>query len=185
MSVTRPVNRCSDDSTLVIRRGVPADAHAIAVIHVRSWQAAYKGIVPDAFLNSLSVDRRESVWQDNLERGASDVWVAEELGAVVGWISLSRSRDPDATPLTGEIWAIYVDPRHWRRGVGRVLSREAEVHLRTSGFNEVTLWVLEQNVQARAFYESIGFGVDPGHQKSIERGGAELIEIRLRRRLHG
>lgn len=170
---------------MIVQRARLEDARAIAAIHVRSWQVAYQGIVPSAFLGSLSVEDRENVWRHNLERESSETWVAEEDGQVLGWISAARSRDPDVPPTTGEVWAIYVDPPHWRQGVGRRLWREAERHVDTSGFAEITLWVLKENAQAIAFYESIGLAIEPSSEKTITLGGAELIEIRLRKRLGG
>jgi ribosomal protein S18 acetylase RimI-like enzyme len=168
---------------MVIRQARVEDARAIAAIHVHSWQVAYQGIVPSAFLGSLSVEQRENVWRQNLEQGTSETWVAEEGSQVLGWINAAWSRDSDAVPTTGEIWAIYVDPPYWRRGVGRHLWREAEGHLDASGFSELTLWVLKENRHAIAFYESIGLVIEPGSEKAITLGGAELLEIRLRKRL--
>jgi ribosomal protein S18 acetylase RimI-like enzyme len=170
---------------MIVRRARLDDARAIATIHVHAWQAAYRDIVPSAFLDSLSVEEREKVWHQNLARKASETWVAEEGGQLVGWISAAQSRDTDALPATGEVWAVYVAPAHWRRGVGRRLWNEAEEHLSASGFSDITLWVLKANAQAIAFYESIGLVIEPGSEKTITRGGTELREIRPRKRLGG
>ena len=170
---------------MIIRRTTLDDAKAIARIHVHAWQAAYRGIVPSPFLDSLSIEERENMWQQNLQQKASETWVAEEGGEVLGWISAARSRDTDASPTTGEVWAIYVAPEHWRRGVGRSLWSEAEEHLNWSGFSNITLWALKANTQALAFYKSIGLAIEPGSEKTITRGGTELREIRLRKQLGG
>ena len=170
---------------MLVRQAKLEDAKTIAAIHVRSWQVAYQGIAPQAYLDSLSVERRERFWQQTLEQGTSDTWVVEEGSKVLGWIAAARSRDPDAGPFIGEIWAIYVDPSDWRRGIGRLLWREAERQLSTSGFSEVTLWVLKSNIPAIAFYEANGFVVEPWSEKAITLGGAELVEIRLRKTLGG
>ncbi len=169
---------------MVIRPAAPEDSRAIATIHVTSWQAAYEGIVPAQFLASMSIDQREGMWRERLEQGAPGTWVIEEHGRVLGWISTGPSRDTGALSSTRELWAIYVDPKHWRRGVGQRLWGEAEHQLRRSGFSDVTLWVLQDNVRALAFYRSNGFVVD-GIEKTIELGGTELVEIRLRKGLGG
>ena len=157
----------------------------IATIHVLSWQAAYRSIVPAQFLGSLSIDQREGVWRRNLERGAVDTRVAEEDGEVLGWISAGASRDADAVSSTSELLAIYIDPRHWRTGVGQRLWDDMEEHMKRTGVSEVTLWVLKDNTGALAFYRSNGFVLDAGVEKTIELGGTDLIEIRLRKRLGG
>jgi ribosomal protein S18 acetylase RimI-like enzyme len=141
---------------MIIRRATLEDARAIATVHVHAWQVAYQGIVPEALLRSLSIEQREQFWRQNLERRTSDTWVAAQDGKVLGWISAARSRDEDALPSTGEVWAIYVDPPYWRQGLGRLLWREAARLLAAAGFLDVTLWVLKGNAQAIAFYESNG-----------------------------
>ena len=169
---------------MIVREAKIEDALAIAAIHVRAWQAAYQGIVPSAWLDSLSIEQRERHWRHSLEQTTSSTWVAEDGNQILGWIHAAASRDADAELTTSEVWAIYVDPAHWREGVGRRLWREAAEYLAGAGFSEVTLWVLKENAQAIAFYETIGLTVD-GSEKSISLGGTELIEIRMRRRLGG
>ena len=169
---------------MVVRHATSEDSRAIATIHVLSWQAAYEGIVPAQFLASLSVDQREGAWRRRLEQGPPGTWVIEEHGGVLGWISAGPSRDTDALSSTSELLAIYVDPKHWRRGVGQRLWDEVEDQLRRSGFSDVTLWVLRDNTGALAFYRSNGFVVD-GIEKTVELGGTELVEIRLRKGLGG
>ncbi|MEU6929538.1 hypothetical protein AB0A05_10295 [Streptomyces sp. NPDC046374] len=41
-----------------IREAAPSDAAAVAAVHIRSWRAAYRGLVPDAYLDSLDVGER-------------------------------------------------------------------------------------------------------------------------------
>jgi ribosomal protein S18 acetylase RimI-like enzyme len=168
---------------IVVRLAALADAESIATIHVRSWQKAYRGIVPDDFLQALSIERRTETWQAVLLKQTSDVWVAEENGRLLGWISVGKSRDADADAATAELWAVYVDPGKFRRGVGRALWLQAEGHLRSMMFSAVTLWVLQANQSALTFYERMGFLREPGSEKTIEIGGSQLIETRLRRRL--
>jgi len=164
-----------------VRRAILSDARGIATTHVAAWRVAYRGIVPDAYLDALSIDRRESVWTKILAKDTTAVWVAVVADAIVGWISVAGSRDPDASPRTAELWAIYVDPAHWRAGVGRALWACAASHLASSGHADVTLWVLKNNERALAFYRSEGFAIDDGIEKLVELGGAQLAEVRLRR----
>jgi len=170
---------------MIVRRATPEDSRAIATIHVRSWQAAYEGIVPAQFLASLSVDQRAGIWRHRLEGDAHGTWVLEEDGGILGWISAGPSRDADALSSTSELWAVYVDPKHWRHGVGQRLCDDTEGHLRRSGFSDVTLWVLRDNTRALAFYRSNGFVVDGDIEQTVELGGTELVEIRLRKSLTG
>lgn len=163
----------------MIRSATPADARAIATIHVEAWRAAYRGIVPDEYLDSLSIDGRESAWRQNLLASDTSTWVAQESNGIVGWISAGPNRERDVGTSAGEIWAVYVAPESWGKGVGRSLCVQAQQHLCAEGFLSVTLWVLKGNERAVRFYQSNGFVLDIGGIKQIERGGKTLAEIRF------
>ena len=102
---------------MTIRHARDEDARSIAEIHVRSWQAAYRGILPDELLDGLSVSERESRWRALFAAG-EDLWltlVAERDGGLTGFCSVATpSREAGATERTAEIGALYVDPSRWR-----------------------------------------------------------------------
>ena len=145
-----------------IRDATPEDARAIAEVHVASWRAAYRGLLPDDYLERLSVDEREVQRREHLDdpSGEWGTLVAEEDGHVVGFATYGPSRDEDAPPGTGEVPAIYLDPALVGTGIGRDLFAEATAGLRHAGYGRATLWVLEGNERARRFYEKAGWTWD-------------------------
>jgi GNAT superfamily N-acetyltransferase len=165
---------------MLVRKAGLTDAGRIAEIHVRTWQAGYADIVPESYLRGLSVHDREIEWRRRLTDGTDLILVAEDDNLVVGWLGGGRSCDADADSACVELHAIYVDPAHWRRGVGRHLWNEFSDQVRDAERAVVTLWVFEENIGARRFYESLGFAVDPGVRKSIDLGGKTLDEVRYR-----
>ena len=64
-----------------------------------------------------------------------------------------------------------------RQGTDRTIRGTAR-----SSYAEATLWVLEENPRARAFYERCGWSLD-GERKSEERWGVSAAEVRYRKRL--
>jgi GNAT superfamily N-acetyltransferase len=168
-----------------IRTTTVADAHAIAVVHVESWRAAYRGLLPRDVLDGLSVDRRAAFWRDNIgtRDGHTLVAVDEPSGRVRGFVNVGPSRDPETAGAgsVGELRAIYLLPDAWGSGTGRRL-HDAALELLHPDFAEVTLWVLDTNARARAFYEHMGW-YDDGVTKNDDRGGVVLSEIRYRRAL--
>jgi ribosomal protein S18 acetylase RimI-like enzyme len=154
---------------------------AIADVHVRSWQAAYRGILPDEMLDALSVTEREASWIAILgERGSHRLTlVAECDGNLAGFCSIATpSRDIDTGERTAEIGALYVDPAHWRRGVGNAVLGGALDELGRRRCREVVLWVLPENRPALAFYERFGFEIEEGVEKLEERSGRPVIRLR-------
>ena len=167
---------------LQIRPASLADCRAVAELHVASWQAAYAGILDPAFLAGLSVDERETSWREALSRGESELLLSCAGDTVVGFASIGRSRDEDAPPARGEIWALYVHPRSWSVGVGLGLWHAVRDRLQAQGFTSASLWVLERNARAIRFYSSVGFMIEPGSEKDFELGGAMVREVRM---VHG
>lgn len=167
---------------MIIRPATPDDAPRLARIHVDAWRAAYRGLVPDKFLDSLDVERRSARLRTWLEAGEAENYVAEENGELLGWLTLDGCRDPDLDPrATGELWGIYLAPAHWRRGIGRQLCQHCEQILRSRGYTAATLWVFAGNQNARRFYEAMGFQPD-GARKSLDFG-VPLEVVRYRKAL--
>jgi ribosomal protein S18 acetylase RimI-like enzyme len=166
---------------LQIRHAEVNDALQIAKIHVSTWQFAYRGQMPDAFLNSLSVENQTKFWQEILSvpNILAGVWVAEENKKVIGFCSLGMSRDDDRKPETGEIYAIYVHSNSMGKGVGSRLMDKGAESLKQKGFKEATLWVLDTNEKTRHFYEGKGWRAD-GSKKTELQDGFDLNEVRYR-----
>jgi ribosomal protein S18 acetylase RimI-like enzyme len=162
-----------------IRPALRDDCRAVAQVHVASWQAAYAGLLTPEFLAGLSVDRREASWRRVLAEGASQLLVAGTEGSIAGFSSFGPSRDTDAPPARGELWALYVRPDAWSTGVGRSLWQITRECLHSQGFSSVSLWVLERNVRAIRFYEAAGFVVEPDSGKGFELGGTPVREVRM------
>lgn len=171
---------------IAVRAARPADAAAIARVHVASWQAAYRGIVPDAYLDGLDVQDRTGMWSQRLADPAPPMrTLVAEVGAdIVGFVTYGPSRDDDAPPETAEIQAIYVDPGAWGAGVGLALMSAAVEALgpAESACSRITLWVLRDNTSARRFYETAGFAAD-GATTTVTIGDVDLAEVRYARDL--
>jgi ribosomal protein S18 acetylase RimI-like enzyme len=143
-----------------IREAEPSDARAIAEIHVRSWQAAYRGQLTDDYLDGLRVEDRLEQHRRALEApGEHRTWIAGD-DAVAGFAVTGPSQDADADDRTGELYAVYLDPARFGRGIGKALCDRALEDLRDRGFRTATLWVLETNERARRFYERQGWSAD-------------------------
>ena len=168
-----------------VRVATVDDAEAIAGVHVRSWQRAYRGLIPDAYLDTLAVERRREVWSRILaetDLPRTGAFVLQDGPDVIGFVHVAPTRDDDVPGSTGEITAIYLTPDAWGRGGGRQLMDAAEAALEAAGFATATLWVLETNLRARRFYERLGW-VPDGARKLEERGDFVLVEVRYTRPL--
>jgi ribosomal protein S18 acetylase RimI-like enzyme len=158
----------------MVRPAQPDDAAAIARVHVDSWRTTYRDLLPAEFLASLTESGYTERWQRVIGERSSRVYVVEETAEVVGFASCGRERAGEAG-FAGELYAIYVLDSAQRRGHGRELVRAAVGGLREMGLNDMIIWVLRDNAQARRFYERLG-GVYVRKQP-ITIGPATLVEI--------
>jgi L-amino acid N-acyltransferase YncA len=143
---------------VIVREATTADARGIAEVHVRAWQVAYAHVFPPEQLGALSVDEREARWREhNLVDRAIVTTVAERDAHIVGFAGVGSSRNRDAD---GELYAIYVLPEEWGRGIGDALMADALERLRAQRLWNAILWVLEDNPRTRRFYERHGWRPD-------------------------
>lgn len=169
-------------SSYSVRHATPRDAKAIAEIHVATWQAAYKDLMPEDYLSKVSVEKRLAYWKEAIEFSEPQLLVATDGDEIVGFVGFDRSRDAGTKSTVGEIWAMYVAPAHWGKGAGLALWDGAREGLKEEGCTQVTLWVLLRNERALRFYEqAAGFKREMPSLKTVAFGSAKLEEIRLKR----
>lgn len=169
-------------SSYSVRPATARDAKAIAEIHVATWQAAYKDLMPEDYINKMTVEKRQAYWREAIEYSEPQLLVATDGEQLVGFVGYDRSRDAKTRSTVGEIWAIYVAPDHWGKGVGLALWDGARDGLKEEGCTQVTIWVLLSNERALEFCEhAAGFKRDMTSLKTVDFGSVKLEEIRLKR----
>ena len=152
----------ADNDLVIIRTASVTDARDLASMHVASWRETYPGMLPEAMLSSLSVDRRAAMWEQTMREpatsGGSVVYLAEVEDKIVGFGSccLQRTHTLREKGYDGEISAIYVLRDFQRRAIGSRLLFSMASDLSKRGLGAVSLWVLRDNAPARRFYERYG-----------------------------
>ena len=163
------------DASITIRPAVPDDAEPIAAVHVESWRDTYRGIIPDAFLDGLTVEGRARSWRwtvANLNENEV-LFVAEDGGRIIGFSNGGKNRNSEY-PHGGEVYAIYLLKAYHGLGIGKRLFTAVTESLERSGYDSFMLWVLKDN-PTLGFYQAMGGRVIG--EKEIEIGGEKLIEL--------
>jgi GNAT superfamily N-acetyltransferase len=170
----------------VIRRAAAGDEEALAHVHVRSWQTAYRGILPDEFLAQMSVEGRVERWRERIASPGKGEFsfiamVAGETSGprIVGFSGGGPERQGfvrgDGIRYDGEVYAIYLLPEWRGKGIGRALIAASAQALIEAGLQSTAIWVLQDNASARRFYEALG-GILVG-EKPITIGQTTLPEV--------
>ncbi len=154
------------------------DAGVIAHILVKSWQVAYRGIMPDELLNNISVKQREDGWRQHL-KSTGEAYLLRSPSIAIGVIEISDFRD--AIPEFcgwGEIPVIYLLPEYYGFGLGGVLMQFALALLAERGREDVGIWVLDKNARAIGFYQKHGFVRSEHHKVHKPTGLVEILLIK-------
>ncbi|GAB19263.1 hypothetical protein GOEFS_077_00550 [Gordonia effusa NBRC 100432] len=153
---------------VTVRRAAPADAAAVARVHVRSWQVGYRGLMDPDYLAALDPDEWAQRYTFDVDTPVT--LLAIEADRVVGHTTVSTAGQ------VGEVWSLYVDPERWGNGIGGVLLAAATELLRAAGFDAAELWALRGNERAMGFYRSKGWAPDGRVREERGRGGIVHVD---------
>lgn len=167
----------------MIRHATAADIPEVRRVRAASWRAAYRGIIPPAYLDAMddSPDEAAAAVRHFLQNPPDrHLLVAERDGRIVGFASCGPEQPSPEQLRTGanrgEVYALYVHPDAWFTGAGAQLLDAARAWLRADGREQVVLWVLAANARARAFYGRQGLA-PTGARTALRLGGALLTEL--------
>ncbi|WP_144138377.1 GNAT family N-acetyltransferase [Paraburkholderia sp. BCC1884] len=167
--------------TLTLRPATLADAALIASIHSTSWQATYRGLLPDGFLDGEVSQERAAYWEARLGAPGGErriIRIAELAGKPIGFVCVEHQPESAWGLLLDNLHAL---PGYQGIGVGKLLMRAAEDWARALGEAQLYLYVLEGNTPAIGFYERQGWrfvGAEPDHM-----GGVDITALRYVYRL--
>ncbi|MFD4258619.1 GNAT family N-acetyltransferase [Streptomyces sp. NPDC058534] len=164
-----------------------ADCDRVALIRVRGWQTAYRGLVPQVYLDGMDAAgdaERRRVLFSRARAGVVNLVAEDDRGEVVGWACHGPYRGGERPTRDAELYAIYVSPERLGAGIGQALIRESVRRCAAAGHPRMLLWVLRDNARARRFYERAGFGAD-GAEEPFLVEGVEVPEVRYAADLAG
>lgn len=147
------------------------DIYEISSIYESSWKSAYKDIIPQEYLDGIPSGH----WADTLKSPSLYSLLMLDGNKVIGTSSYSASRSESMIDY-GEIISLYLLPEYTLKGYGKQLLKASVSGLNKMGFSNIFLWVLEENYNARRFYENFGF-ISNGTVMYDNIGGKVLREL--------
>lgn len=132
-----------------IRKATEEDVRQIAEIVVEDWKTAYKGIIDDDYLESLSAGKRYDREMQLYPR----YMVAVDRNEVLGYVWNEMAGDD---PADCEVVALYVRYSKRKNGIGRALLLDSMDRFRKAGKKTMIIWCLRENHESRKFYEKMG-----------------------------
>lgn len=150
-----------------VRKANIADINQMSSIHAKAWKLAYKGMIPQNYLDNLEEDFWVNSFNKSLQENLSEALVYEIDGQITGCITFGKARIPascqgysacsNECSSCGEIYSLYVDPDYWDTKQGYLLTKAALNELVNRGYTRTYLWVLSSNKRGINFYKRFGF----------------------------
>jgi ribosomal protein S18 acetylase RimI-like enzyme len=155
----------------------PGDAQDLARVHVGSWRETYRGMLPQVYLERMSLALHARRWRTRLLRANEVTLVAESARGLVGYCSGEWARG-GVRPGEAEVTTLYVLRKAQRNGLGRQLLVATARALQARGAASLVIWVLRDNANARRFYERLGGVCDRERDEPI--GGGIVVSVAYR-----
>ena len=160
----------------MIRQYRPGDdRNAISNVYEESWKYTYRGMIPDAFLDGIPKGK----WASGMDIPGRFSLLAIEEDHIVGTAAYGSSRFTEGK-YEGELIAIYLLPEYMKKGYGKQLLKRVECELKNNGYQNIYLWVLDQNVRAIEFYEKNGYTAT-GINRLDHIGGKTITELQYKK----
>jgi len=140
---------------ITFREATVADALAVGKVHVQSWRESFAGIVPQTYLDKMSVEHRAKAFEKGFAVDFYKMFVAEtEVNGIVGFADFGKARD-NQSQYEAELYAIYLLRDFQRKGIGGKLFDLAVKYLVAQNMNSMSLTALEISPY-KPFYEKMG-----------------------------
>ena len=165
---------------IAIRLAKPADAFDMAEVHMRSWEVAYKDIIPMDYIKAKNATRHE-LYQRIITDENTMQYVIQVDNKTVGIMGVGEPKDDDADESYYELHGIYLHPDYYRKGIGTQAVDFAFDKARKLGKRYMNVWVLAENYNSINFYKKCGFIADG--KTRIRDFGKDIDSMRMRKEL--
>ncbi|WMJ87447.1 GNAT family N-acetyltransferase [Anaerocolumna sp. MB42-C2] len=151
----------------IIRKAAREDASRLAEILIFAKRTSYRSIFKNDYVSfnemqvlSLALDYQKR------EEMLDNIYVYDD-GIVKGMMNWGKSADSNY-PESIRLYEFYVDPFFQGNGIGTKMMKTLLSQAEAIGAKNIFLWVLEENLKARRFYELFGFASDK--TRKLEEG---------------
>jgi len=149
------VREIIEKEKIVYRKANIKDSLAIAKVHVESWQKSFAGIVPQEFLDNLTIEKREVAFRQRFDDENYKMFVAKTAqNEIVGFADFGKARE-DGFGFEAELYAIYLLSEFQGKGIGENLFRLCQKEMISGGVNSMYLMALAVSPY-KSFYEKMG-----------------------------
>jgi ribosomal protein S18 acetylase RimI-like enzyme len=136
-----------------IREANAEDMELIANLYVMNWKKTYVGLLPDNFLNGLTVNDGINKWQEYLTKEKHRIFVAYENENFWGF---SACKEDEELKNCLYLDSLHVSESSRGKGVGTKLINTVGSYAYIKGYEHMSICIVKGNDKAKRIYEKMG-----------------------------
>ena len=136
-----------------IREANAEDIEPIASLYVMNWKKTYVGLLPDNFLNGLTVNEGIKKWQEYLTKEKHRIFVAYENEKILGF---SACKEDEELKNCLYLDSLHVSETSRGKGVGTKLINTVGSYAYIKGYEHMSICIVKGNDNAKRIYEKMG-----------------------------
>ena len=141
---------------IIIRTLTEEDVYGAAEVRINGWKVAYKNIIDDDYLNSLSILNQVKKFNECV--GNDNFIVAVLNNKVLGFCRFVYDNffSDNLSYVDCELTAIYVHPDYKGKGIGTKMFNYVIDKFKSNNKSTMILWCLADNNNSINFYKHMG-----------------------------
>ena len=128
------------------------DLELIAELYVHNHKTTYRGLLPEEYLSSLTVESARKRWEKYLSDG-NLIWAAYESDLFLGF---TAGKKDDELDNTWYLDSLHVCENARGRGIGTELIRTMGKYASDKGYAAMSICVVKGNDSAKSLYLRLG-----------------------------
>lgn len=136
-----------------IREANAEDIEPIASLYVMNWKKTYVGLLPDNFLNGLTVNEGIKKWQEYLNKEKHRIFVAYENEKILGF---SACKEDEELKNCLYLDSLHVSETSRGKGVGTKLINTVGSYAYIKGYEHMSICIVKGNDNTKRIYEKMG-----------------------------
>lgn len=144
-----------------IRYATIVDADELGQVYAQSYQTAFRGIIPDSFMEErFTPEKRSERLKSEMAEGVLTNMTVYKDDELIGILTYGIPEGVNLEESAVELGRIFLLPSYWGQNIGAEVLNLITPMFKEKGFSRIDLWVIEDNVRARKLYERMGFTHD-------------------------
>ena len=138
---------------MIIRLALSDDIQQIAALYVKNHTETYRGLLSDAYFETLTLDYAKKQWSTYLCSEGKKMWVAYHEEAFLGF---SAGKKDESLEDTWYLDSLHITKNARGKGIGTALIRTMMDYAVEQQYSKMSVCIVKGNETAGNLYKKLG-----------------------------